>query len=68
MGTAALAITVLQALPALLAAGADVLALIERTNAVIADAQARGGDPTDAEWADINGQVAALKATIDAAG
>lgn len=51
MGTAiSLALTVLQNLPALIAAGQDVIALINSTSAVIVKSQATGTDPTDADW------------------
>jgi hypothetical protein len=68
MGIGAIAILVMQELPALIAAGQSIAALVEQTNSVIGRAQASGTDPTDADWASINGAIAAIKAQIDAAG
>lgn len=69
MGTAAaLAFEVLSNLPSLIAAGQAVIGLIENTNAVIAAANARGGDPTAEEWAAVRAESAALKAIIDSEG
>ena len=50
MGTAELAITILQALPGLIQAGANVINLLNSTNTTIATAQAENRDPTDTEW------------------
>lgn len=50
MGTLTLATTILQALPGLIQAGLDVVALVNSTNGVITKAQAEDRDPTPAEW------------------
>lgn len=50
MTAISLALTVLQSLPALIAAGQNVIALINSTSATITKAQAENRDPTPAEW------------------
>lgn len=50
MGALAIATSVLSALPGLIQAGVNVLALINSTSATISKAQAENRDPTAAEW------------------
>lgn len=61
MGALALATTILTALPPLIQAGMDVMALLESTNGVIAKAQAEGRDPTDAEWETLDSMLTDLR-------
>jgi hypothetical protein len=65
MNALAFSIAVMQAIPALIAAGVDIAQYIERQIAALQAMQADGGrDPTAEEWdalsADINAQTAAL--------
>jgi hypothetical protein len=66
MGTAlALAIQVLEVLPTLITAGADALGFIDSTTSALKAMQAEDRDPSDAEWADLNAQIATLRARLD---
>ena len=62
----ALAIQVLEALPSLVTAGEQVLALIENTVSSLKVMQAANRDPTDAEWAALDAQVKALLGQLKA--
>lgn len=65
MGTTiTLALSVLEALPALIQAGQDVSNLIATTANTIKTAQAEGRDPNEAEWAAIDAQREALSAAL----
>lgn len=59
------ALAALKALPSLISAGQDALALVSHARAQIAQMQAEGRGPTDTEWAalddTINGLMAQLK-------
>jgi len=67
MSALAIASLVLQELPAMIAAGRDILALVTQTNAVLTAAQAEGRDPTAAEWDALNAIIKGDVAIIDAA-
>ena len=56
---------VLQELPNLLAAGKDVVQLIESTLATVRVAQSQSRDPTAAEWNGIHTQIDALTSQLD---
>ena len=56
-----LATTILEALPGLLSAGMNVIALINSTNATINKAQAENRDPTPEEWNALDLMVADLR-------
>jgi hypothetical protein len=60
----ALAIAVLQSLPALITASAEVIALINSTVTSLKQMQAENRDPTDAEWAAVHSIVDTLTARI----
>jgi hypothetical protein len=64
MDIATIAIAVLQSLPALIAAGQDVVSLIENTVQVIGKAQAAGTDPTPEEWAALDAKINQLRSQI----
>lgn len=66
MDALAFAMQLLAALPSLIAAGKDVVDLINASNAVLANAQANGGDPTPAEWAALNGAIGELRSELHA--
>lgn len=68
MNVAVIATAVLQALPALISAGQDVVDLITSANSVISAAQANGSDPTAADWATIESKIHALEAQLNAGG
>ena len=67
MGALAIAMTVMTELPAMIAAGRDIMALVTQTNAVLKAAQAEGRDPTAAEWDALNAIIKGDVAIIDAA-
>lgn len=58
------AIALLQNLPGLIAAGADVTKLVQDGNARIA----KGGDPTPADWDWLNGEIKGLQDRLNAPG
>lgn len=58
------AITLLQSLPGLIAAGADVVSLVQGGNERIA----KGGDPTPEDWDWLNSQIAELQKRLHAPG
>lgn len=67
MGTAiAYAIKALEIAPAIVSLGMDLAAHLTRTNEVLKGAQARGGDPTPEEWAEIDAKAADVHARIQA--
>jgi hypothetical protein len=69
MGTAlALAIQALEVLPTLITASADALGFIDSTSSALKAMQAENRDPTDAEWAALNAQIATLRAELDRTG
>lgn len=61
-----LAIALLQALPSLVVASAQVIQLIESTRATIQQAQAEGRDPSPAEWDQLHDTIALLRAQLRA--
>ena len=67
MGALAIAMAVMSELPALIAAGRDIMGLVTQTNAVLTAAQAEGRDPTAEEWEGLNAIIRADVAVIDAA-
>jgi len=67
MGALAIAMTVMSELPAMIAAGRDIMGLVTQTNAVLKSAQAEGRDPTPAEWDALNAIIRADVSEIDAA-
>lgn len=66
MNAAAFAIAVLQALPYLLQAGAEVGALVNSAVASLKAMQAEGRDPTAAEWAALNATMGETLAALAA--
>jgi hypothetical protein len=68
MGTAlALAVQVLEILPTLITASSEALGFIESTTATLKAMQADNRDPTDAEWAALDAQIATLRAELNGA-
>lgn len=63
----ALAIQALEVLPTLISASAEALGFIDSTTTALKAMQAEHRDPTDAEWAALNTQIATLRAQVDAA-
>lgn len=67
MGTAiAFALTAMQHIPAMLAAGRDIVAHVSETMAVLKRVQAEGGDPSPADWTALNMRIDAQLAELDA--
>ena len=66
MNTTALmmALQLLQSLPALIAAGAEVKGLIEDQTAKLKDMADTGRDPTQQEWDELNAQIDKLRASL----
>ncbi len=66
MNTTALmmALQLLQSLPALIAAGAEVKGLIEDQTAKLKDMADTGRDPTPQEWDELNAQIDNLRASL----
>lgn len=66
MNTTALmmALQLLQSLPALIAAGAEVKGLIEDQTAKLKDMADTGRDPTQEEWNELNAQIDKLRASL----
>jgi hypothetical protein len=62
----ALAITVLENLPALITASEEVIALISSTVTSLRQMQAEKRDPTDAEWAAVHSVIDILLTRIEA--
>ncbi len=60
-GAIELALFVLQALPALLEAGAQVKDLLQSTSDALTKMQAEGRGPTDEEWEAVNDVITALR-------
>lgn len=60
----ALAITLLQSLPGLIAAGADITNLVKEGSARVSKA----GEPTQEDWDWLNGEIAALQKRLHAPG
>lgn len=60
-----LAIEVLTALPSLVTAGEEALALMNSTTASLRAMQAENRDPTDAEWDAVHAVIATLRARLD---
>ncbi len=63
MGALAFVLAALQAVPAIVAAGADVVAFVQQTTTSVTALQTASREPTAAEWA---AQSAALRGTLDA--
>ena len=61
----ALAINVLQALPAVIIAGEETIQLIHSTVATLQVMQAQNRDPSPSEWAAIDAQLATLTAELE---
>jgi len=66
MNTTALmmALQLLQSLPALIAAGAEVKGLIEDQTTKLKDMADTGRDPTQQEWDELNAQIDKLRASL----
>lgn len=66
MNTTALtmALQLLQSLPALIAAGAEVKGLIEDQTAKLKDMADTGRDPTQQEWDELNAQIDKLRTSL----
>lgn len=64
MGSLTLAITLLEALPALITASEQVLAMLNATTASLKAMQAENRDPTDAEWQAMHDQIAVIRAQL----
>lgn len=64
MDAISLALSVFGQLPGLIQAGANVLALIESTKAVLATAQIEKRDPLPEEWDSLNAQIDSLRAQL----
>lgn len=62
MPAIAYAIQALNVLPGLIAAGIDVVAIVQKTSDDLAAMQAENRDPTDEEWAALNKVVEDLRA------
>ena len=61
----ALAIQALEVLPTLISASAEALGFINSTTTALRTMQAQNRDPTDAEWAELNAQIATLRTQLD---
>lgn len=61
MAPLALAMLVMENLPALIRTGQDVIDLITETNDVLKRAQEENRDPNDAEWAALNAKIGGLR-------
>jgi len=66
MGALAFALAALQAVPAIIAAGADVVGFITQTATAVTAMQVANRDPTQAEWDALNAQIAGLQKELDA--
>lgn len=64
MNALAMALQLLNALPALIAAGVEVKDLIEDQTAKLQAMADEGRDPTPAEWDDLNAKIDALRAEL----
>ena len=62
----ALAIQALEVLPTLISASGEALGFINNTTSALRAMQAQNRDPTDTEWAELNAQIATLRAQLDA--
>lgn len=62
--TLMMALQLLQSLPALIAAGAEVKGLIEDQTAKLKDMADTGRDPTPAEWDELNAKIDQARATL----
>lgn len=62
--TMMMALQLLQSLPALIAAGAEVKGLIEDQTAKLKDMADTGRDPTQQEWDELNAQIDKLRAGL----
>lgn len=60
------ALQVLNTLPSLIAAGQNVVGLIQHANAAIEKMQIEKRDPSPAEWGALNQTIAALRAELRA--
>ncbi len=58
----AYALQLLSLLPPLITAGVDVVDMIEKANADLAEMKKNGTDPTDAQWEELNALVEKLRA------
>lgn len=61
------AMQVLQALPALLAAGQNVMALVQSTNAALDRMNKENRGPSDLEWNELNQTIADLRKALHSA-
>lgn len=59
-----MALQILQSLPALIAAGAEVKDLIEEQTAALKNMADTGRDPTPVEWANLNAKIETLRAEL----
>jgi len=64
MNALAYAIRLLEALPALIAAGESLTTLIVEGSAALKNMQATHRDPTPAEWEALNAAIAALRSDL----
>ena len=62
--TMMMALQLLQSLPALIAAGAEVKGLIEDQTAKLKDMADTGRDPTQQEWDELNAQIDKLRTSL----
>lgn len=62
--TMMMALQLLQSLPALIAAGAEVKGLIEDQTAKLKDMADTGRDPTPQEWDELNAQIDKLRTSL----
>lgn len=59
-----MALQLLQSLPSLLAAGAEIKTLIETTSAKLQDMASTGRKPTDQEWDELNAEIERLRGDL----
>ena len=64
MTALAFSLAALEAIPALLRAGADASGFASRAASALSAMQAAGRDPTDAEWAALDAQIVALRGRL----
>lgn len=68
MGTAiAFAMKALELAPSIVSLGMNLAEHVAKTNEVLQDAQNRGGDPTEAQWAELDAKAADVHARIQRA-
>jgi len=64
MGALAYAIQLLGVVPGLISSGRDVIALLADGKAKLQEMQVQQRDPTDAEWEELNRQIAVLQTEL----